>query len=152
MWKYADIQCAMNYSDILQCLSPEDIRLEDHIKSVFLSIKLSLYEMIRYTLMNNSIFLNGFIGYIWGNSTLCQYFSKGEIRRGIKRGKGFMRICCQSLEITPACEVSPFPPLIAERWADVSLTAGVTDTRALWADELLCICSAHSPEHRGHPD
>ena len=48
-------------------------------------------------------------------------------------------ICCQSLEITPALEGIPFPSLISERWADVSLTAGVTDTAARRPDELLSL-------------
>ncbi len=42
-------------------------------------------------------------------------------------------------KLPPASEGVLFPSLISERWADVSLTAGVTDTAARGPDELLSL-------------
>lgn len=53
--------------------------------------------------------------------------------------KRFTRNYCHFLEITPSCKVIPFPFLVSERCAEVSLTAGVSDTLALRADELLSL-------------
>lgn len=48
-------------------------------------------------------------------------------------------ISCQSLEITITFEGVLLLSLVSERWLNVSLTAGVTSTKALGPDELLCL-------------
>lgn len=49
-----------------------------------------------------------------------------------------------------ASEGVPFPLLVSERWANVSLTAGVTRTAALRPDELLSLFALLILH--GHPD
>lgn len=53
--------------------------------------------------------------------------------------KGLWETICQPLEITITSEGVLFLFLAYERWVDVSLTAGVTDTVALRPDELLSL-------------
>lgn len=56
---------------------------------------------------------------------------------GWKRGL-WETICCQSLEITTACEGVLFPSLVSERWANVSLTAGLPTH---WLSGLMSLLS-----------